>query len=81
MKKLFKSSAILLIVAVFFSSCATIFNGSASVCQKTKPAAGQPARDVRVLPLILDCFCLPFLAVDFATGAIYEPCELNKPIK
>jgi hypothetical protein len=66
-----------LTACVVCTSCATIVYGKASACQKTKPAAGQPARDIRVAPLIADC-CLGFvwLAVDFGTGAIYQPCDL-----
>jgi hypothetical protein len=41
---------------------------------KTKPAPGQPQREVRVLALIADILLfLPGTIVDFATGAIYMP--------
>ena len=66
--------------AILFQSCATIFGGEVSDCQRTKPAPGQPSREIRVVPLVLDIFCgLIWVAVDFATGAIYKPCNTQKP--
>lgn len=63
-----------LIIAGLLSSCATIFGGKVSAYQKTKPAAGQPQRDVRVGALIADILLFwPGTIVDFATGAIYKP--------
>ncbi|RIJ46587.1 hypothetical protein D1614_18115 [Maribellus luteus] len=63
-------------LAVSLSSCATVFGGKVSTCQKTKPAAGEPARDVRVGALIADILLFwPGAIVDFATGAIYKPCD------
>ncbi len=65
---------------ILFQSCATIFGGEVSDCQRTKPAPGQPSREIRVVPLVLDIFCgLIWVAVDFATGAIYKPCVTQKP--
>jgi hypothetical protein len=66
-----------LVFSVFlFSSCATVFGGKTGDCQRTKPAAGQPSRKVRPVPLIADIILfLPALIVDFATGAIYKPCN------
>lgn len=56
------------------SSCATVFGGPVSSYQKTKPAPGQPQRDVRVGALIADIILFwPGTIVDFATGAIYKP--------
>lgn len=56
------------------SSCATVFGGSVTDYQRTKPAAGQPAREIRTGALIADFLLfLPGVAVDFATGAIYRP--------
>ena len=56
------------------SSCATIFGGPVSEYQRTKPAAGQPQRNVRVGALIADIVLFwPGAIVDFATGAIYKP--------
>ncbi len=59
-----------------FSGCATIFGGPVSQCQRTKPAAGQPARAVRGAALVADIIIFaPAVIVDFATGAIYQPCK------
>lgn len=57
------------------SGCATILTGRADDCQKIKPAAGQPVRQVRVGYLFIDILLLPWGAVDFATNKIYRPCE------
>jgi hypothetical protein len=75
MKKiLLKISAIVLIVATL-SSCATVFGGRVSECQRTKPAPGQPARAIRAGALVADILLFwPGTIVDFATGAIYRPC-------
>jgi UPF0716 family protein affecting phage T7 exclusion len=58
------------------TSCATVFGGTVSDCQKTKPAAGEPARSVRAGALIANILLFwPGLIVDFATGAAYKPCD------
>lgn len=68
-----KFTSILLLI-LFFSSCATIFGGKVTEYQKTKPAPGEPQRDVRVVALIGDLILFwPAAIVDFATGAIYKP--------
>ena len=73
MKKM-KNVIALLLIAVMFSSCATVFGGKVNDQQRTKPVAGQPARKVRVGALIADIILFPpSLIVDFATGAIYRP--------
>lgn len=73
MKKLTKFISYLIIAGVL-SSCATVFGGKVTAYQKTKPAPGQPQRDVRVGALIADILLFwPGLIVDFATGAIYKP--------
>ena len=75
MKKTIKFLAILLIAAST-SSCATVFGGQVTQCQKTKPAPGEPQRDVRIGALIADVLLFwPGIIVDFATGAIYKPCD------
>lgn len=62
------------LAAATLSSCATIFGGPVTEYQKTKPAAGQPPRDLRVGALIADILLFwPGTIVDFATGAIYKP--------
>lgn len=67
-----------LVVATTFTSCATVFGGPVSSCQRTKPAPGDPGRKVRAVALIADILLFwPGIIVDFATGAIYKPCEPN----
>ena len=74
MKKKITQTLAILMIAATLSSCATVFGGPVSSYQKTKPAAGQPQRDVRVGALICDILLFPLgLIVDFATGAIYKP--------
>jgi hypothetical protein len=77
MKKLKPVIFIVLITLVIVSSsCATVFGGQVSDCQRTKPAPGQPAREVRGGALIADILLFwPGAIVDFATGAIYKPCR------
>jgi hypothetical protein len=73
MKKLMTKVAFGLLI-VSMSSCATIFGGPVSEFQRTKPAAGEPARQVRAGALIADILLFwPGAIVDFATGAIYKP--------
>lgn len=61
---------------MFCTSCATVFGGRISECQRTKPAPGEPARKVRVGALIADILLFwPSTVVDFATNAIYKPCD------
>jgi UPF0716 family protein affecting phage T7 exclusion len=73
MKKLSNILAIALLV-LSMSSCATVFGGKVTEYQKTKPAAGEPQREVRVGALIADILLFfPGVIVDFATGAIYKP--------
>lgn len=76
-----KKTKILLLGLMFLlitilPSCAIIFCGQATTaCQKTKPAVGQPSREVHVGALIGDILIFwPALIVDFATNAIYKPC-------
>lgn len=62
------------LMIVSMSSCATIFGGPVSDFQRTKPAPGEPARQVRAGALIADILLFwPGAVVDFATGAIYKP--------
>lgn len=76
MKKMkIKILASVLLVSIILPSCATVFCGPVSSCQRTKPAPGQPQREVRAGALILDVLLfVPGVIVDFATGAIYKPC-------
>ena len=76
MKKAFLKITVIILMAASFSSCATVFGGHVSDCQRTKPAAGQPARPLRAGAFIADILLFwPGLIVDFATGAIYKPCN------
>ena len=61
-------------VALMMTSCATVFGGKVTAHQKTKPAAGEQQREIRVGALIADLLLFwPGTIVDFATGAIYRP--------
>jgi hypothetical protein len=69
----------IIFVAASLSSCATVFGGRVSDCQRTIPAKGEPRREVRSAALILDVlFFPPGVAIDLATGAIFKPCT-SKP--
>ena len=66
----------IILSASILSSCATVFGGKVSTCQRTKPAHGQPARAVRPVPLVANILLFwPGVIVDFATGAAYKPCD------
>jgi hypothetical protein len=67
-----------LLVAILFSSCATILTPKATAYQKTKPLPGHPQRQIRVGYLIVDILLgvVP-VAVDFGTSKIYKPSPLN----
>jgi hypothetical protein len=76
MKKTVLQFVAIVLIATSLSSCATVFGGPVSACQRTKPAAGQPARAVRGGALVADILLFwPGVIVDFATGAIYKPCD------
>jgi len=76
MKKRVFNVIALVLITITLSSCATVFGGKVSECQKTKPTAGQPARSVRGVALVADILLFwPGAIVDFATGAIYKPCD------
>jgi hypothetical protein len=63
-------------VIICFPSCATVLGGKISECQRTKPVAGEPSRKLRAGAMIADILLFwPGTIVDFATGAIYKPCE------
>lgn len=62
------------LIAIMFSSCATVFGGKVTQYQKTVPGPGEPKREIRVGALIADVLLFwPATIVDFATGAIYKP--------
>jgi hypothetical protein len=67
---------LLFLASMLLNSCATVFGGKVSTCQRTKPAAGQPSRPIRAGALIADILLFPLGTIlDFATGAIYKPCK------
>lgn len=74
MKKIIISIACMAILSTQFG-CAVMFGGRIDDCQKKKPVAGQPKRDIRWAAFMADLiiYC-PGLLLDFATGAIYVPC-------
>ncbi len=62
------------LIALMMTSCATVFGGKITAHQKTKPAAVEEQREIRVGALIADLLLFwPGIIVDFATGAIYRP--------
>jgi len=76
MKKKILNLLAIVTIATMMSSCATVFGGKVSECQRTKPAPGEPARAIRGGALIADILLFwPGVIVDFATGAIYKPCD------
>lgn len=73
MKKM-KNVILIVLAALTISSCATVFGGKITVHQKTKPAAGEQRRNIRVVALVANIILFPLgTIVDFATGAIYKP--------
>lgn len=78
MKKRILNVMAIVMVAFMMSSCATVFGGKVSDCQRTKPSPGEPTREIRAGALIADILLFwPGAVVDFATGAIYKPCDNN----
>ncbi len=76
MKTMILKFTAIVAIAASLSSCATVFGGPISECQRTRPAEGKPSRQVRVGALIADAILFwPGIIVDFATGAIYKPCD------
>ena len=74
MKKSFTRSLLAIAILASMSSCATVFGGRVTEYQRTKPAPGQPQREIRVGALIADVILFwPSVLVDFTTGAIYRP--------
>ncbi|MDQ4139720.1 MAG: hypothetical protein M3142_04280 [Bacteroidota bacterium] len=73
MRKL-KQALCILVACSMLSSCATLFGGKITEYQKTRPAPGEPQRELRIGAFIADLLIFwPSLAIDFATGAIYKP--------
>lgn len=78
-----KSVLLCMVIALTFSSCATILGGKVSECQKRKPTGGEPKREVRWASVAanLVCACPECIVVDICTKAIYKPCETDKKKK
>ena len=75
-KQLFILVGIAFTIAIFLTGCATVFGGKVSECQRVKPAQGEPSRKIRTGALIADILLFwPGTIIDFATGAIYKPCD------
>jgi hypothetical protein len=72
MKKV-KTIITIVLIAMLFSSCATVFGGHISEYQKTKPKAGGPSRSLRGWAFFFDLGNPIGLIIDFADGAIYKP--------
>ncbi|MHA8094417.1 hypothetical protein ACMH5Q_05935 [Aquirufa lenticrescens] len=74
MKKSLVKSFVALALLASMSSCATVLGGRVTEYQRTKPAPGKPAREIRSAALIADVILFwPGAIVDFVTGAIYRP--------
>lgn len=74
MKKSLIKSFVAFALLASMSSCATVLGGRVTEYQRTKPAPGQPSREVRAGALIADVILFwPGAIIDFATGAIYRP--------
>lgn len=76
MKRL-RTLILILFACLLFESCATIMGGQVTECQRIKPLPGQPQREVRVGYLVVDIIFSPIWIVDFATCAIYKPCNVK----
>jgi hypothetical protein len=74
MKKSLTKSLLAIAIIASMSSCATVFGGRVTEYQRTRPAPGQPSREIRPIALIADVVLFwPGAVVDFITGAIYRP--------
>ena len=74
MKKSLTRSLLAIAILASMSSCATVFGGRVTEYQRTKPAPGQPQREIRAGALIADVVLFwPGAVIDFITGAIYRP--------
>jgi hypothetical protein len=74
MKKSLIISFVALGLLASMSSCATVLGGRVTEYQRTKPAPGQPQREIRSAALIADVILFwPGAIIDFVTGAIYKP--------
>ena len=70
-----KKLLLIITCTIVLSSCGVLFGGRISQCQKKKPDTGH--REIRPFALVGDIIWFPYitLPIDFATGAIYRPCQ------
>lgn len=73
-----------MLVALAFCGCGTIWGGRITDCQKHKPTDGTH-RQLRPAALVFDIIALPpfnlvWTGIDFADGAIYKPCKPKEEI-
>lgn len=68
---------LLLAVCCALSSCGVLYGGKITHCQAQKPKADEPKREIRPAAFTFDLLFFPIISlpVDFATGAIYKPCQ------
>jgi hypothetical protein len=79
MNKSCKATLFAISITVLFSSCATVFGGRVSECQRHRPSPKEPTRKIRVVALVADLVLWwPGLGIDFLTGAIYRPCRHSR---
>lgn len=77
--KQIKTYILLGFTIVTFSSCATVLGGRITSCQFNRPKAGDAPRQIRAAALVGDILLFPIgIAIDFATRAIYVPCDAEK---
>ena len=81
MKKSNQFIAVLLLT-VFFSSCATVFGGPITAHLKTKPLPGEQERDVRIVALVVDIILFwPGAVVDLQLEPFINPNKLKNSFK
>jgi hypothetical protein len=66
-----------LAVTLLCSSCATLFGGKITNCQRAKPLRDQPSRKLRPVAFAFDVLFFPALIVDFTNCKIYKPCDAD----
>lgn len=79
-----KKLLLIIIVSLSLQSCATVFGGRITECQKRKPLPGEAKKEFRPVPLILNILFFPTgligLAIDISNGSAYKPCDINKSV-
>ncbi|HTA26419.1 MAG TPA: hypothetical protein VK809_01430 [Bacteroidia bacterium] len=77
MKKMLLFGAV---VSFYCTSCATIFDGKITNCQRDKPSAGQHVRKIKPVAFAFDVLFFPGLIIDFSNCSIYKPCRVSPSI-